>query len=197
MFWFCDECEAYLNNQDGFDKKSTRHICRKCGYENDITFNNIKGVCSDCGKLLSDPNATLCVDCRQTRRDKAKEWIIKAGKIVGIAAVAVGATYLASKISDDNEPDVDYSPNVEDDDEDDDVVYGLGEGIFPRCKTCGAEMTEFDGWAWYTCPVCEDKVRIIEGKETWYNEIFGKGKKQHSSDFELADFCRGGDLSED
>ena len=58
-------------------------------------------------------------------------------------------------------------------------------------------MTKFDGWAWYTCPECEDKVRIIEGKETWHDEIFNKGKKQHKSDFELADFCRGGDLTED
>ena len=75
--------------------------------------------------------------------------------------------------------------------------YGLGEGNYPTCKTCGADMTVFDGWAWYTCPECGDKVRIIEGKSTWYNEIFGNGKKHHHSDFELADFCRGGDLSED
>ena len=26
---------------------------------------------------------------------------------------------------------------------------------------------------------------------------FARGKKQHYSDFELADFCRGGDLTED
>ncbi|MBQ8836564.1 MAG: hypothetical protein IJ002_03535 [Clostridia bacterium] len=30
-----------------------------------------------------------------------------------------------------------------------------------------------------------------------YNDLFGKGKKQLNSDFERADFCRGGDLSED
>lgn len=67
----------------------------------------------------------------------------------------------------------------------------------PVCKTCGAEMTEFDGWAWHTCPECGDKVRIIDGHTTWYDEIFHTGKKQHRSDYDLADFCRGGDLSED
>ncbi|MEG2087253.1 MAG: hypothetical protein RR022_03570 [Angelakisella sp.] len=74
-----------------------------------------------------------------------------------------------------------------------------GEGMsnYPICKTCGAKMTQFDGWAWYTCPKCADRVRIIDGTETWQDEIFGKGTKQHKSDFELADFCRGGDLTED
>ncbi len=69
---------------------------------------------------------------------------------------------------------------------------------YPTCKTCGTKMTGFDGWAWYTCPNCGDKVRIIEGKETWHDDIFdNKNKKQHHSDFELADFCRGGELTED
>lgn len=40
-------------------------------------------------------------------------------------------------------------------------------------------------------------MRIIEGKETWYNEIFGNGKKQLHSDYDFADFCRGGDLTDD
>ena len=68
----------------------------------------------------------------------------------------------------------------------------------PICRTCGAEMTEFDGWAWYTCPVCANRVRIIDGIVTWESEIFGRGSaKAHHSDFELADFCRGGGLTED
>ncbi|MBQ7917436.1 MAG: hypothetical protein IJ310_01315 [Clostridia bacterium] len=76
-------------------------------------------------------------------------------------------------------------------------IYGLGNGIYPVCKTCQSEMTEFDGWAWYTCPNCGNKVRIIDGKESWYNEIFKEGNKQHYSDYEIADFCHGGDLTED
>lgn len=93
VFWFCDECSAYLNVQEGFDINADRHICRNCGYENDITFDNIKGICADCGKTLPDPDSTLCADCRQKRRHKAKEWLITAGIIVGASAIA----YLASQ----------------------------------------------------------------------------------------------------
>lgn len=192
VFWFCDECNTYLNNQEGFDRKNSKHICRKCGYENDTTFDNIKGICSDCGKVLPDADSTLCVDCKLIRRQKAKEWL----KVAGIVAIGIGTAIAASAISDENSSESD-DYTVLPDDSDDDEVYGLGPGKFPTCKTCGTEMTGFDGWAWYTCPACEDKVRIIEGKETWYDEIFGGGKKQHHSDYELADFCRGGDLSED
>lgn len=78
-----------------------------------------------------------------------------------------------------------------------DEVYGLGEGNFPFCDTCGTEMTQFDGWAWYTCPECGDKVRIIENKVDWYSDLFKEGKRQINSDFDLADICRGGDLTED
>ena len=42
VFWFCDECHTYLNNQEGFDKHAARHICKKCGYENDTTLDNVK-----------------------------------------------------------------------------------------------------------------------------------------------------------
>lgn len=48
---------------------------------------------------------------------------------------------------------------------------------YPICRTCGAKMTDFDGVSWYTCPDCRDSVRIIDGIETWHNEIFGTGKK--------------------
>ena len=68
---------------------------------------------------------------------------------------------------------------------------------YPTCKTCGTKMTEFDGWAGYTCPECGNSVRVIDGKMTWHDEIFRPGKKELRSDFELADFCHGGDLTED
>ena len=113
-----------------------------------------------------------------------------------IAAVVVVAATSTSDEKSYTDEILEYPP-LDDNTSDDDEVYGLGPGIYPTCKTCGTEMTVFDGYAWYTCPFCEDKVRIIDGKETWYNEIFGCGKKQHRSDYELADFCRGGDLSED
>lgn len=108
VFWFCDECNTYLNNQEGFDRHASRHICHHCGYENDTTFDNVKGICADCGKIIPDPDGTLCVDCRQERRRKAKEWLITAGKVVGVAAAVAGAVYLASQ-SDGEESD-NYTP---------------------------------------------------------------------------------------
>ena len=68
---------------------------------------------------------------------------------------------------------------------------------YRTCKTCGMLMTEFDDWAWYTCPECGNRVKIIDGSVTWYDEIFGENEKEHYSDFDLADFCRGGYLTED
>lgn len=117
--------------------------------------------------------------------------------IVGAVAGAIGIAYLASQSSDDEDASYILLSDGNDNDYDDEEVYGLGKNKFPTCKSCDTKMTEFDGWAWYTCPYCGDKVRIIDGNETWYDEIFGTGKKQHNSDYELADFCRGGDLSED
>ncbi len=116
VFWFCDECNAYLNNQDGFDRHSTRHTCQKCGYENDTTFDNVKGICSDCGKIIPDPDATLCVDCKRVRKDKAKEWLKTAGKVVGVAAAVAGTVYLAAQSSgDDEERDYNYLPDGDED----------------------------------------------------------------------------------
>ena len=101
VFWFCDECNTYLNNQEGFDRNASRHICKKCGYENDTTFDNVKGICSDCGKALPDPDGILCADCRMARCQKAKEWIIAAGKGTGIASIAIGVAHLNSQTFDD------------------------------------------------------------------------------------------------
>ncbi len=111
VFWFCDECETFLNNQEGFVPHGSRHICRNCGYENDTTFENIKGMCSDCGKNLPDPDATLCAECREIRRQRAKEWLIKAGKVVGVVAAV---TLAASAAGDDT---TDYTPIPDGDDE--------------------------------------------------------------------------------
>ena len=190
VFWFCDECGVYLNDQDNFDRHSKKHICTNCGFENDTCFDNVKGMCRDCGKILKNPDLSLCEECRKIRQDKAKTHIVKLGKIAGAVAVAAGAVYLAVKSSENDEENTEYLKDDDYDGDDDMKDY-------PICRTCGSEMTDFDGWAWYTCPECGDSVRIIDGTETWKNEIFGTGKKEFHSDFELADFCHGGDLTED
>lgn len=102
VFWFCDECGTYLNIQEGFDKTASKHICTKCGYENDTTFNNIKGVCVDCGRTISDPEQTLCANCKIARKEKSKERLKTATKVVGVAAAVAGVAYLASQATDDS-----------------------------------------------------------------------------------------------
>ena len=195
VFWWCDECGRYLNKQEGFDRNATKHVCSNCGCENDTTSDHIKGSCSCCGELLPDPDATLCVDCRQAKRKKFKQWSVTVGALLASIAAAVGIGVLAASNSGGEEDTADKL-FTDDGNNEDDTVFGLGRGIYPTCKTCGTKMTGFDGWAWYTCPECEDRVRIIDGVETMPKEISRKGK-EHYSDFELADFCRGGELTED
>lgn len=100
VFWFCDNCDTYLNNQDGFDKKTSKHTCQECGYENDTTLENIKGSCIDCGKTLTNPNIKLCENCKKQRKEKAKEWLTKTGKIVATTVFLAGSAYFAIRLSD-------------------------------------------------------------------------------------------------
>lgn len=98
--WFCDNCDTYLNNQVGFDKNSSKHLCQECGYENDTPFENIKGTCIDCGNVLTNPNMKLCENCKKQRKEKAKEWLTKTGKIVATTVFLAGSAYLAIRLSD-------------------------------------------------------------------------------------------------
>ena len=41
VFWFCDECESFLNVQEGFTEKESRWVCSECGFSNDVTKENI------------------------------------------------------------------------------------------------------------------------------------------------------------
>ena len=156
VFWFCDECESYLNIQEGFDRKSKKHICKKCGYENDTSFSNIKGICSDCGKVISDPDATLCNDCKQVRKEKAKEWLKTAGKVVGVAAAVAGAIYLASQPSDEDESNS-YPPLLGDDEGDSSM----------KCANCGNtnESTLWDEEDTIYCSVCHHRTNKENGED--------------------------------
>lgn len=40
--WFCDNCDAYLNNQRNFDDRKYIWKCKKCGYKNSISAANIR-----------------------------------------------------------------------------------------------------------------------------------------------------------
>ena len=159
VFWFCDECQTYLNNQEGFDLNAAKHICRNCGYENDTTFENVKGICSDCGKIIPDPDATLCADCRQRRREKAKEWLITAGKVVGVAAAVVGAVCVAVAASGDDETNSTGYDSLPLDDE-------SGEPI-KKCANCGNtdENTLWDEDDTIYCSKCCHRTSKATGED--------------------------------
>ena len=40
--WYCDNCGAHMNNQVGFTTKNGRYTCKICGYNNDVSPNNIE-----------------------------------------------------------------------------------------------------------------------------------------------------------
>lgn len=158
VFWFCDECNTYLNNQEGFDRHASHHICKKCGYENDTTFDNVKGICSDCGKIIPDPDGTLCIDCKQARKAKAKEWLKTVGKAVGVAAVVVGASYLVSQSSGgDDDTGYKYLPDGDDE----------GGDYRMRCANCGNtdENTLWDEGDTIYCSKCAHRTSVDTGED--------------------------------
>ena len=177
-FQFCEKCKSFLNIQDGFSKDNSKHICCNCGYENDLKkYNN---VCTDCKRVLSATTSKRCDDCKQHRKNKRND-LIKLGVNT---AIFVGTII---HIFYDNNDDETNS------DKDD---FELNDTTYPICQ-CGTEMTKFDNWAWYSCPNCGNSVRVTTEAETWYDEIFRDGNKSNRSDFQLADFSHGGELSED
>lgn len=146
IFWFCDECDAYLNIQDGFDRSAPKHKCTKCDFVNDITTDNTKGTCADCGKTLVDNSQTFCTNCKLERRKKWVERLKTAGLIVG----AVAAAAVAVAASNDEKPKGSKNFDSSGDDEGPD---------YPICDSCGSRMTEFDGCWWYTCPECGNGLK--------------------------------------
>ena len=159
VFWFCDECEEYLNIQPGFDKTATRQICTNCGYENDITFDNVKGICSDCGKIIPDPDSTLCADCRILRKEKSIENLKKIGKGILVAGAVVGAVALAGQEETDADTDSNwkYIPDGNDMD--------LGGGM--KCSNCGNtdESTLWDEGDTIYCSKCCHRTRVDNGED--------------------------------
>ena len=42
--WYCDECDAYLNDQDGFEDNNGKWICKECGHENIISKEQLEDL---------------------------------------------------------------------------------------------------------------------------------------------------------
>ncbi len=45
--WFCDECDAFLNDQPGFAVTSGRWLWKECGDLNDVAENNVIDISFD------------------------------------------------------------------------------------------------------------------------------------------------------
>ena len=101
-------------------------------------------------------DATLCKDCKQVRKEKAKEWLKTAGKVVGVASAVAGAIYLASQPSDEDESN-NYSPLLGDDE----------EGFSMKCANCGNinESTLWDEDDTIYCSVCHHRTNKANGKD--------------------------------
>ena len=155
VFWFCDECGTYLNIQEGFDRKATRHTCSICGYENDTTFDNVKGICSDCGTVISDADSTLCGECKKARQEKAKAWLATAGKVAGVVAAVAGTIYAVSQSTgDDDGTGYNYFPDES------------GDGRM-RCANCGNtdENTLWDEGDTIYCSKCAHRTTVDTGED--------------------------------
>lgn len=75
--WYCDGCNSVLNEQTGFNTNSGTWECTECGYENDVTEDNIfvsedeyqesMGIprCPICGSRVTGdaPDATYWFNC--------------------------------------------------------------------------------------------------------------------------------------
>ena len=186
VFWFCDECQTYLNNQEGFDRSAAKHICRNCGYENDTTFENVKGICSDCGKIIPDPDATLCANCRQKRREKAKEWLITAGKVVGVAAAVVGAVCVAVAASGDEETNATGFNSLPPDNEEgeEDIVW--------YCDGCDAELNRQKGFSTLSGTWCCAKCGYLN--DVTNANILSEEEADFQASFQTECPCCGGHM---
>lgn len=56
--WYCDGCDANLNRQPGFSVFGGSWTCTKCGYDNDVTQDNVQEeedsheYCPKCGDTM-------------------------------------------------------------------------------------------------------------------------------------------------
>lgn len=157
VFWFCDGCNNYLNIQPGFDRKGTSWVCTKCGFNNDITFANLRGECKDCGTLLMNPDATICSECKTVRLQKAK-------------AILDASADLCFTLADTIYPDEANSQNCSycfnNDDEEDDDNDEMEENEM-KCANCGNTDTSslWDEGDTLYCSICHHRTSIATGED--------------------------------
>ena len=150
VFWFCDGCNDYLNAQPGFDRKGVSWVCTKCGFNNDTTFNNLRGQCKDCGTLLMNPDATICPECKTKRLQKAK-------------AVLDASADLCFTLADTVRPEETSNPNYAYPYDDDDEM----EETEMKCANCGNTDTSslWDEGDTIYCSICHHRTSVASGED--------------------------------
>ena len=154
VFWFCDGCNTYLNAQQGFDRKGTTWVCNRCGFNNDITFANVKGECKDCGTLLDNPDATICPKCKMVRLQKAK----------AVLSAASDFCYTLSDVIREDDPiNPALTCDFDDYDEDDEEL----EDYEMKCANCGNTdaNTLWDEGDTFYCSICHHRTSMSTGKD--------------------------------
>ena len=165
VFWFCGNCDAYLNIQDNFDENAVEHTCSTCGYENSLEKENIKGMCRDCGEILQNPEDILCRKCIIARKEKSKATLLAIGKVAGIAVAALGAIWIANQLNDND----DSSKQIVLPEDDDDGIEPYGEYV---CSECGGLMKKADDTV-LVCTKCGYSVDIEDyGVEDDYIDYY-------------------------
>ena len=121
VFWFCDKCGTFMNVQKGFTEENGVWICEKCHTLNDVTLDNLRGQCRYCGKLLNDPDKTICPECMDELLIKMKNGVDKAGEVINnINELLKDREAVNNHNYSDGMYDEEYYDDEYDDDDDDD-----------------------------------------------------------------------------
>lgn len=179
VFWFCDNCDTYLNIQEGFSTESGMWKCKKCGFENDVSEKAIYDVCKDCGtKLPKDVKGNLCYSCKRKRTER---WIkvakITAGAVLAVAAVAA-IVLLANSEDGEGQSYLPSGRSPDDDNTDDNTSKRDEEKNGLRCSRCGElidketeadyfdseTLLNYDNIRGHLCADCA--IEALEAKES-------------------------------
>lgn len=71
--WYCDRCEAHLNEQEGFDDHLPKWKCRMCGYENKLDIGEIYDNEEDWQNQIRPVDAEKFADALERRRQELKD----------------------------------------------------------------------------------------------------------------------------
>lgn len=173
IFWFCDECNTFLNNQEGFDYHAQSWVCTECGHENGITKADLGYHCKRCGCLLPDDyKHGVCPDCYEAIKERRVERLEEFQELAN--AVSQFAYTLSDAIAPKNgDSDCDSSEELDnaitendntsgfdfdrwygvlDEDNHADEYYKEDE-VYQYCYDCFNLMVPI-GNNEYKCPVC-------------------------------------------